>query len=100
VQAGSAGEIGYEWPYVPAPYNHREVVEHILQRVISDGVPCGTIVLDTHNDQDYLDPEHRSSVNLELILNSIWACCEGMGLRPVGATLETMCDLVLSAEMG
>jgi len=98
VLVGSAGEVGYEWPYVPAAYNHREVVEHIVQRVASENASFGTIVLDTHNDQDYPDPEHHASANLELILSAIRTACEEMSLRPVGATLESMCRLVLPAE--
>jgi hypothetical protein len=83
---------------VPAAYNHREVVEHIVQRVASENASFGTIVLDTHNDQDYPDPEHHASANLELILSAIRTACEEMSLRPVGATLESMCRLVLPAE--
>lgn len=97
VQVGAAGEIGYEWPYVPARYQHREVVEHILQRAKSDAAPYGAIVLDTHNDQDYPDPGHPASLNLELILSNIRARCRELGLRPVGATVQAMCDRVLAA---
>lgn len=99
VQSGAAGEQGYEWPYVPAPYNHREVVEHVLERTRADAPEFGTLILDTHNDQDYLDATHFATVNLRLILDSAFSLCEGMDLQPVGATLETMCDLLLSEEM-
>jgi len=98
VQTGAAGEQGYEWPYVPASYDHREVVEHVLERTHADAPEYGTLVLDTHNDQDYLDPAHFATVNLRLILDSVFSLCEGMDMQPVGATLETMCDLFPSDE--
>ncbi len=93
VQTGAAGEQGFEWPYVPAPYNHREVVEHVVERTRADAAKYGTLVLDTHNDQDYLDPVHFATVNLRLILDSVLSLCEGVDLQAVGATLGTMCDL-------
>jgi peptidoglycan/xylan/chitin deacetylase (PgdA/CDA1 family) len=98
VQSGAAGEQGYEWPYVPAPYNHREVVKHVLERIRTDVPEYGALVLDTHNDQDYLDPTCIATANLRLILDLAFSLCEGMDLHPVGATLETMCDLLISEE--
>lgn len=98
VQTGAAGEQGYEWPYVPAAYDHRAVVEHVLERTRADTVEYGTLVLDTHNDQDYLDPAHFATVNLRLILDTVYSLCKDMDLQPVGATLESMCDLFLSDE--
>jgi peptidoglycan/xylan/chitin deacetylase (PgdA/CDA1 family) len=96
VQTGAAGEQGYEWPYVPASYNHRQVVEHVLERTRAGAPRYGSLVLDTHNDQDYLDPDYFATVNLRLILDTAFSQCEKIGLQPVGATLETMCDLLLS----
>jgi hypothetical protein len=96
VQRGAAGEQGYEWPYIPAPYDHRQVVQHILERSRSAGARTSTLVLDSHNDQDYGDPGHPATVNLSLILDSAKSCAAGMDVSLVGATLETICDLVLA----
>jgi peptidoglycan/xylan/chitin deacetylase (PgdA/CDA1 family) len=97
VQAGTVGEPVYEWPYIPAHiYDHREVIRDILERFRSDTPRCGTIVMDTHNDQDYADPKHPSSVNLALILAAISSLCAQQGMRPVSTTVEHLCDLVLS----
>jgi peptidoglycan/xylan/chitin deacetylase (PgdA/CDA1 family) len=97
VQAGTVGEQVYEWPYVPARiYNHREIIRDILERFQLESPRYGTIVMDTHNDQEYADPEHPSSVNLALILDSIGLFCAQQGLRPVSATLENLCDLILA----
>jgi len=98
VQRGAAGEQGYEWPYVPARYDHKQVIGNILERFQSDSVSYGAIVMDSHNDQDYTDPAHPSSVNLALVLDSIESFCAARGMRPVSATLESMCDRFLSDE--
>lgn len=98
VQTGAAGEQGYEWPYVPARYDHRAVVEHVLQRTRTNAPKYGTILLDTHNDQNYQDEAHLATVNLRLVLDSLFSLCEDMNIRPVGATLQTMCDLFSAYE--
>lgn len=91
-----AGGAGYEWPYVPAPYSHQEVIQHLLERFKTEKPPIPVIYLDTHNDQDYTDPDHPARQNLVLILDSIVSSCRAMDMRPVGATIETICDLVLA----
>ena len=94
---GEAREVGYEWPYVPASkYDHRAVVKDILERVVADSAQCGTIVADTHNDQDYSDPDHPASVNLAVILDAIASRCAELRLRPVGCTVADVCDRILS----
>jgi peptidoglycan/xylan/chitin deacetylase (PgdA/CDA1 family) len=98
VQIGAAGEQGYEWPYIPAAYDHRAVVEHVLERTKADAPRYGTLVLDTHNDQDYLDPTQLATVNLGLILDTFFLKCEQLALEPAGATLESLCNLVLSEK--
>ena len=52
VAVGHAGEQGYEWPYIPHSYNHEAVIRDILERFQVDSPQFGTIVTDTHNDQD------------------------------------------------
>jgi len=97
VQVGTAGEQGYEWPYVPARiYDHEQVIRDILDRFQADSPRHPVVVMDTHNDQDYANPGHPSSVNLALILDCIRTFCAERGMRPVSATAESLCDLVLS----
>jgi len=100
VQVGAAKEQGYEWPYIPArAYDHKGVIRDILERFRSDSPHYGTIVMDTHNDQDYSNPEHPSSLNLELIFNSIMSLCAEMCMRPIGCTVETLCDLIVGRRV-
>ena len=96
VRRGHAGERGYEWPYVPHSYDHRAVIENVLDRFLAEKPRFPVIVTDTHNDQDYSDPEHPASRNLELILKSIRDICKQMEMQAVGVTLDALCDRVLA----
>ena len=97
---GHAGEQGYEWPYIPHTYDHRAVVRGIMERFRRDSPRFGTIVTDTHNDQDYTDAAHPARRNLDLILASIKSRCEEMAMQPVGITLDRLCDLVRADDGG
>lgn len=99
LKMGAAGEKGYAWPYIPANYRHPDVIRGILERIRRDEPPIATIVLDTHNDQDYSDPAHPAKRNLELILDSVESLCAELGMPFKGATLEQICDLVLSEDI-
>jgi len=98
VARGHAGEQGYEWSYIPHTYDHREIIQDVLKRFADDVPRFGTIVTDTHNDQDYSDPKHPARQNLELILRSIQDFCKELDMKPVGITLDALCELVLNDE--
>ena len=69
VAQGHAGERGYEWSYVPHTYDHRAVIRDVLNRFRTEDPRFGTLVTDSHNDQDYSDPRHPARQNLcELVL--------------------------------
>ena len=95
VARGHAGEQGYEWSYIPHAYDHRKIIQDVLRRFAGYEPRFGTIVTDTHNDQDYSDSEHPARQNLELILRSIQDFCKEMDLKPVGITVDALCELVL-----
>ena len=96
---GDRGEAGYEWPYVPSPrYDHRAVVHNILRRAGDEEVPFPALVTNTHQDQDYADPDHPSSVKLGVILDSIREASDENGLHPVGATIADVADRVRRAS--
>ena len=94
VRRGHAGEQGYEWSYVPHPYDHVAVIQNVLERFVVDEPRFPVIVTDSHNDQEYRDPDHPARLNLELILRTIMDTCCRMGLRPEGITLDALCRLV------
>ncbi len=94
VSRGHAGEQGYEWSYVPHPYDHKAVIRNVLERFVVDEPRFPVIVTDSHNDQEYRDPDHPARLNLELILRTIMDTCCRMGLRQEGITLDALCRLV------
>lgn len=94
VARGHAGERGFEWPYIPHSYDHREVIRDLLRRFAADQPAVPVLVTDTHNDQDYTDPGHPARRNLEVILTSIRDLCAKMDMEPVGVTLDTTWGLV------
>lgn len=95
VRRGHAGEQGYEWPYVPHRYDHRAIIRNLLDRFLLDEPRFPVIVTDSHNDQEYFDPDHSARLNFELILSTIRDTCRQMGMRPEGITLDALCKLVL-----
>ena len=100
MEVGEAGERGFEWPYVPASkYDHEAVIRDVLERVANDAPRFGTVVADTHNDQDYAEPAHPASVNLARILDALAARSVELGLRPVGCTVADLCERVLADPM-
>ena len=99
VARGHAGERGYEWLYIPHTYDRGEVIRDVLKLFVVDNPPFGAIVTDTHNDQDYADPDHPSSRSLAFILGSIQQLRAEMALRPVGITLDVLCDQALASEV-
>ena len=92
---GHAGDRGHAWPYVPAGYPHKQAIWNIVNRIRDTKPPIGVIVLDTHNDQDYLDPMHPASQNLELILSEAVATCNALDMKLTGATVESIRGIVL-----
>ena len=88
---------GYQWLYIADRrfYNYEEVLRHLIERFRRDSPRCPVIVTDTHNNQDYSDPEHPARLNLEFILKLLKSLCEDMGVKPVGSTLSQVCDIVL-----
>jgi hypothetical protein len=96
-QRGAAGEQGFAWPYIPAAYDHRLTIQHLLERFQAEPARVGCIVLDTHNDQEYANPAHPARVNLDLILSTAHAYSAHLGMSLRGATVADACDLVRGA---
>lgn len=80
--------------YVDADYHliANNIVEQLLER--KPAVPV--IHMDTHNDNDYTDPNDRVRKNYDVVLKEIDQACRSRGIEPVGATIEQLCDMVLS----
>lgn len=93
---GDAGEKGYEWLYVPSTrYDHKNIVKNIMERCRSNSSRLHIIGTDTHNDQDYLNPEHPSTQNYKIILNILNSLSKELSVKTIGSTLESLCNLEL-----
>ena len=98
---GDRHEIGFEWPYVPSRrYDLGAVVRNIVRRAADERPPFASLVTNTHQDQDYADSQHASSVKLRLILETLREASAEFGLHPVGSDLADMRSRVLSATDG
>jgi peptidoglycan/xylan/chitin deacetylase (PgdA/CDA1 family) len=100
MERGDRREIGLEWPYVPSRlYDHAEVARSVISRGIDDGAAFPTYVTNTHQDQDYADPEHPASVNLQTIFQTLRESSSELGIGLSGATIADMCDKVRDADL-
>ncbi len=93
----SKGERYFYWDLRPdfSAVDHRRLVGNVLDQISAraPAVPC--INLLTHNDNDFTDPNDRVRGNLVTVLEEIHRACSTRGIRPIGATLETVCEKVL-----
>ena len=95
---GDRREVGFEWPYVPSRlYDHSAVARNVMARSIDDGAAFPTYVTNTHQDQDYADPEHPASVNLQTIFRTLRESALEFGVGLSGATISDICDRVRSS---
>ena len=95
MERGDLGERGFEWPYVSSRlYDHSAIVRNVIARSIDDGATFPTYVTNTHQDQDYVDPEHPASVNLQTIFRALRDAASEHGVGLTGCTIADMCDLV------
>lgn len=92
------GDREFYWdlrPDFPA-VDHRRLVRNVIDQVSAraPAVPCINFL--THNDNNFTDPDDRVRGNCVAVLEEIHLACAARGIRPVGATLETICDKVLA----
>ena len=99
MERGDRREPGFEWPYVPSRiYDHRAVARNVIARSIEDGTAFPTYVTNTHQDQDYADPERPSSVKLQTIFHSLREAASEQGVGLSGTTIADMCDRVRKSD--
>ena len=99
MESGELGEIGFEWPYVASTkYKHDEIVRNVIARSIEDRASFPTYVTNTHQDQDYADPQHPASVNLRTIFRTLRESASEFGISLTGRTIAEMCDLVRTSD--
>lgn len=99
VKRGAAGEAGFEWPYLAATgYDFRAITIDIVERFRKEGPRFPVFVMDVHNDQDFSDPQHPASRNLQTVLDTLSSEAARYDLTVRALTLETLCKLYAADE--
>lgn len=75
--------------------DHRRIAANIVNQVKARDPSVPVINMVTHNDHDFTDPNDRVCRNFRAVLEGIADACDAAGLRPVGTTLDRICDMVL-----
>jgi len=92
VARGTAGEIGYEWPYLAAEgYDHRAIAGDIVRRFARDTPALAVFVTDVHNDQDMSEPDHLACRNLRTLFDEVLNQTRLLQIPAEGATIEEVC---------
>jgi peptidoglycan/xylan/chitin deacetylase (PgdA/CDA1 family) len=72
-------------------HDRQQMLRNILQRMAQDDPPVKTVVIDVHNDRDFLGASQAAD-HLRSLLASLDPEIESMGWEPVGATFQTVID--------
>jgi len=83
-----------------APRDHRLILKNIVQQLATDNPALKTIVIDTHNDFEYLDRSQESAQHLHTVLEEIEPELKNYGLKPVNATFNDALQKFLKIKMG
>lgn len=75
--------------YLQADYD--AVAENIVGQLQARNPTVPMIMVVTHNDHAFEDPQSRGSKNLQSGLTAIQKACEKAGVTPIGATLSEVC---------
>jgi len=70
------------------------IAQNIVNQVKSRNPAVPVINMVTHNDHDFTDPNDPVGRNFERVLKAIIAACEAAEVRPLGTTIDKVCDLV------
>jgi len=79
-----------------ADVDHRILVDNVVAQLAERRPIVPVIHFDTHNDNDYTDPQNRVRRNYETLLGAISDACPRAGFRAIGSTVDQVCDLVLA----
>jgi len=72
--------------------DHAVLLRNIVRQLAEERPQLKTIVIDVHNDRDFLDKEATSARQLRTILTGLDPELATCGLRPVPATVEQAVD--------
>ena len=80
--------------YKEADYNR--IATNIVTQIKARNPAVPMIMLVSHNDNDYTDPNDRVARNLRRSLDAVVQACRQAGFEPKGATIASVCAKVLA----
>lgn len=78
--------------YLEADY--LQTARNIVEQLLTRRPLAPVIMVVTHNDNDFTNPEDRVCRNYHTVLDAITKACAEAGVEAVGVNLEFICDLV------
>ena len=81
--------------YLKADYP--EIARNIIAQIKERNPAVPILMVVTHNDNDFTNPEDRVSRNYTTVLEAIRTACAQAGVEAVGATVESVCEAVRQA---
>jgi peptidoglycan/xylan/chitin deacetylase (PgdA/CDA1 family) len=78
--------------YLEADYD--EIAGNIVAQLQERNPVVPVMMVVTHNDNDFTNPQDRVCGNYHRSLQAVINACKKAGIEPVGATVESLCDLV------
>ncbi|MDD5596804.1 MAG: polysaccharide deacetylase family protein [Victivallaceae bacterium] len=74
------------------------ILENIAKQLVKNDPMLKTIVIDTHNDLEYLDRETESARHLHILLEHIDPVLKKYGLEPLDATMDKAIERFLEKD--
>lgn len=68
------------------------LLESILRRTVLDNPPLKTLVVDVHNDRDFISDNSSAARHLRTVLEQIKPRCHALGLEPIASTYGLVVD--------
>ncbi len=73
--------------------DHAVLLRHMAQQLAEEQPGLKTIVIDVHNDRDFIDLQTTSGRQLQILLTGLEPILAEFGLRAVSATIEQAIDM-------
>lgn len=81
-----------------APYDRRAALHRVLQRMAADHPAVKTLVVDVHNDRDFVTAGATAARHLREVLDGIGPECDALGWEAVPDTYDGVADRMLAAR--
>jgi peptidoglycan/xylan/chitin deacetylase (PgdA/CDA1 family) len=77
--------------------DYSRIADHIVAQIARREPRVPMVMVVSHNDNDYNNPDDRVARNLRRSLDAVMAACRSAGYEPVGTTVADVCAQVLAS---